>query len=67
MGSKRKDEECAEILRDLPENENKQIMKKNETYRLNNELLVLHIDNQAEDVQYWRVAAPTMKNSNERF
>ena len=48
-------------MRDLPENENKEIMKKNKTCRLNNELLVLHIDNQAEDAQYWRVAVPHNK------
>ena len=33
-------------------------MKKNETYRTKNELLVIHIDKQAEDVQYWRVVVP---------
>ena len=61
MGSTKKDEECPEILRDLPENENKEIMEKNETYRLKNELLLLHINNQAEDVQFWRVAVPNNK------
>ena len=45
-------------MRDLIEYEKKEIVKKNETYRINNDLLVIHIDKQAEDVQYWRVAVP---------
>ena len=56
--AQKEDEECAEILRDLTENEKKEILKKNETYRIKNELLVIHIDKQAEDVQYWRVVVP---------
>ena len=50
--------ECVEILRDLTECEKKETVRKNETYRINNEFLVIYIDKQAEDVQYWRVAVP---------
>ena len=45
-------------MRGLTENEKKEIVKKNETYRIKSKLLVLHIDNQIEDVQYWRVTVP---------
>ena len=42
-------------------------MKKNETYRTKNELLVIHIDKQAEDVQYWRVAIPNNEESKRKI
>ena len=58
--AQKEEEECVEILGDLTENK-KEIMKNNETYRIKSELLLVHIDNQAEDVQYWRVAVPHNK------
>ena len=42
-------------------------MKKNEIYPGNNELLVVHIDNQAEGMQYWRVAVPNNEEIKQKI
>ena len=63
----KEDEEYAEILGNLTGKGKKEIMKKKQTHRIKNEILVVHIDNQAEDVQYWRVGVPNNEEIKRKY
>ena len=55
MDTLKMDEFYSEIINELEIRERNEIVKKNETYRKKNELLVVYLQNQLDSVNYWRL------------
>ena len=52
------DDISAKILNELKENGTNKINKNNENLRINNELIVVYLNQQSEELYYWRIAVP---------
>ena len=54
----RKDEYYEEIMTEWKNEKRKEVTRRNKTYRTQNELLVVHLENQIDNIQYWTVVVP---------
>ena len=50
----------AENLTDLEEGEKNEVVKNNDKHKTKSEYLVVGLDSQPEDVQFWRIVIPNI-------